>query len=580
MTQNTFTKPERRSLWLWLLAGVAGLGCFIGLYSRAFPEAALELRLDRHAALAQSESHLKRQDADLHGFRNVVALHTIYDSKDFLEKNLPLPEANALMRDQVHTWHWHCRWYKPGQEEEYSVLIAPDGRLLGYSHLLPEDAPGASLSSADAQALAENFLEGLSHLAEIPLRLVESTQIDRPERLDHRFEWEREDSRPAGATYRVYVTVAGDSIAAYGEYLKIPEDAIRARNEAHSERYFLQRLFNYAHRGVQLAAVVVLLLALRAGTLRVRYALCLGAVMACLAVLQQLNYIPQSWMYYDTAETTGAYFAKHVVDALGEVVGTVMEILFVALPAVALSRRVFPDKADPAAWTTRRFWNSKETLVAAFVGCCMAGLWLAYVTLFYIVGGELGVWVPTRVPYMNTLATPMPWLYPLTTGLFPAVTEELTFRLFAIAALLSITKRRWLAIAVPALIWGFLHSGYPQEPIYIRGLELTISGIFTGWVFLRYGIVATIVTHYAYNATLSSMPMIRSGDPYLQLSRNRHCCPGSAPRPGRPLDTATRSPAVYHRGNQHRVPQHRPHAPRYPSSPTAPPRSALPSSSR
>ena len=80
-------------------------------------------------------------------------------------------------------------------------------------------------------------------------------------------------------------------------------------------------------------------------------------------------------------------------------------------------------------------------------------------------------------------------------GVLAATNEEFTFRLFAIPFMQKLTGSRMLAVILPRF-WSFLHSNYPQEPGYIRGIEIGIMGIVAGLVMLRWGIVATLIWHY------------------------------------------------------------------------------------
>ena len=141
-------------------------------------------------------------------------------------------------------------------------------------------------------------------------------------------------------------------------------------------------------------------------------------------------------------------------------------------------------------------------------------------TVFYILGTRyLGVWSPAEMTdYSNSFSTAMPWIYPLLVGLSASTLEEFFFRLLAISLLLKVTKKRWIAVLLPAAVWAFLHSSYPVEPVYTRGLELTVVGVVLGVVFLRYGIWTTVISHYAYNAFLGAIPMLKSSSLYFQVS--------------------------------------------------------------
>jgi len=103
-------------------------------------------------------------------------------------------------------------------------------------------------------------------------------------------------------------------------------------------------------------------------------------------------------------------------------------------------------------------------------------------------------------------------------GVLAATNEEFTFRMFAIPFLRKLTGSRVLAIILPAFFWSFLHSNYPQEPGYIRGIEIGIMGIAAGLVMLRWGIVATLIWHYTVDASLVGMLLIRSDNWYFKIS--------------------------------------------------------------
>ena len=75
-----------------------------------------------------------------------------------------------------------------------------------------------------------------------------------------------------------------------------------------------------------------------------------------------------------------------------------------------------------------------------------------------------------------------------------------------------------LALLLAGFIWGFGHSGYPQQPFYIRGVEVGIGGVALGMVMLRWGILPTLVWHYSVDAMYSAMLLLRSESLYLNLS--------------------------------------------------------------
>src|SRR5439155_22418750 len=116
------------------------------------------------------------------------------------------------------------------------------------------------------------------------------------------------------------------------------------------------------------------------------------------------------------------------------------------------------------------------------------------------------------------LNTRFPWLFVLFGGFLPAVSEEFLFRMFAIPFLRKLTRSIVLAVVLAGFIWGFGHAGYPQQPFYIRGVEVGIGGVALGIIMLRWGILPTLVWHYSVDAMYSAMLLVRSPNPYLKFS--------------------------------------------------------------
>jgi len=183
-----------------------------------------------------------------------------------------------------------------------------------------------------------------------------------------------------------------------------------------------------------------------------------------------------------------------------------------------LYRQSQPDKLQLYKAFTLRGLRSKEFFSASAVGLAMAAVHIGFIVAFYLIGGKLGAWAPQDTNYSEAFNTLIPWIGGVAIGVTAATSEEFLFRLFAIPFLRKLTGSRILAIVLPAFFWGFLHSNYPQEPGYVRGLEVGLIGIIAGLVMLRWGIIATLIWHYTVDASLVGMLLIRSDNLYYKIS--------------------------------------------------------------
>ncbi len=174
--------------------------------------------------------------------------------------------------------------------------------------------------------------------------------------------------------------------------------------------------------------------------------------------------------------------------------------------------------------------RTKRFFLGAILGITLTGIFIAYQTAFYIVAFRFGAWSPADVPYTDLLNTRFPWAFVLFGGFLPAVSEEFLFRMFAIPFLRKVTRSIVVAVILAGFIWGFGHAGYPQQPFYIRGVEVGIGGVALGIIMLRFGILPTLVWHYSVDAMYSAMLLMRSESLYLQALRlgrgGHHAAPG------------------------------------------------------
>jgi len=193
-------------------------------------------------------------------------------------------------------------------------------------------------------------------------------------------------------------------------------------------------------------------------------------------------------------------------------------LFVVAAGAEAIYREAFPGQVSLGSLFRPRGLRTKRFFLGAILGITLTGIFIAYQTIFYIVAYRYGAWSPADVPYSDLLNTRFPWLFVLFGGFFPAISEEFIFRMFAIPFLRKLARALPVAVVLAGFIWGFGHAGYPQQPFFIRGLEVGIGGVVLGCIMLRWGILPTLVWHYSVDAMYSAMLLMRSHNLYFKLS--------------------------------------------------------------
>jgi membrane protease YdiL (CAAX protease family) len=513
-------RNDAKVLLIWILAGILGAGVAYTYFFRAFPEASVEFKVPRADALALAKQFAAAQGAQLGGYDSSIVFEVDETAKTYLEREVGLQQANQMMASEVHIWYWQTRFFHPLQKEEFDVRVDPGGGIVGYSHQLEEVAPSARLDRAAAQATAESFLRDSLHadLSLYDFREEEANLTERPARRDWSFAWERRGLRAKDAPYRLTVTLAGDRISGYNEFLKVPEawklDYERLRSSNNLFEYIA--LLPYAFL---LGGCLYVIISLgRRGLLEWRTGLALGIFLTVLYFVMSMNQWPLDRAEYDTNTPYSSFFLSQVGQAALLSVVSALLVVLAVVPGEPLYRVFQPDKLRLDVGFRLPGIRTREFFRANVIGICLAAVHIGYITIFYIISRKLGAWAPQDLNYENVVSTYVPWVYPLTIGIYAATSEEFLFRLFAIPFLLRTTNSRFLAVVLPAFFWGFLHSNYPQEPAYIRGVEIGLIGIVAGLVLLRWGIWATLIWHYTVDAFLISISLLRSHGAYLRVS--------------------------------------------------------------
>lgn len=499
-----------------LIVAAAGLVCAAlaaWLFPRAFPIVALRQQLTRETALQRADSFFRAHDMAPASARTAVRFERNDSLRTFVELAGGGGDSlNALVRGRdVAPFTWSVRAFVPGDVREARVDFAPDGRILGFERKLAEADVRPTLSADSARRIAERVLAtwvdprpGSWRPAGASFETKKTSN-----RVDHTFTWERADRRVAGAPVRIEAVVAGDTPSRIRPYVEVPQSFMRRYGEMRSWNELLSVLASLGILAIALAGMAALARFARAGAVRWKEALLVGGAIGLLTVAAALNELPGSWFYYDTATSPATFRIELLLMAVLFGVATVLMTGFTLAAAEAATRAAFPRHLD--WWKLWRYRGTREVASATGAGYAVAAVAFAYVALFYLVTRTLfGWWVPSELlDDPNLVASPMPWLSGLALSLNAAVWEEALFRALPLSLLslwVGSRPRRgwWMAagVVVTALVFGFAHANYESWPPYSRGVEIFLDACFWAVLFLRFGLLVTVVAHFVYNAVL------------------------------------------------------------------------------
>jgi hypothetical protein len=515
-----------------MLLAAAALGCALlsyRLFPLAFPIVSLDIRMDRAGALQAARQLAAAQHWGPAGeVRDVASFGVDGEVQSFVELEGGGRDAfTGMMRDGLFSpYTWRVRRFQEGEVNQTTVWFKPGGERYGFVEKLREDVPGPSIASDAARTIAERAATAAPwgiHLDQY--KLVETAQEVRPGgRTDHTFTYERPDRQVGEGRYRLRLVVGGDRLTELAPFIKIPQaftrrfEHMRSTNDAIATGSAFTMFLLYLGAGCGVG--VFFLLRNRLGLWRPP--LIVAAVIAGVQVLDGLNAWPLAWMHYDTALSSQGFIARQLAMLLAGNLG--LGALFFVSFAVAegLSRRAFPQ--HPQLW---RLWAPEAASSTAVLGRTLGGYLVAAFSLLYVLvfyyftARHFGWWMPSEaLVNPDSLAHVLPWLTPFANSLQAGCWEESLFRAIPLAgaALLGSRwggRRWWIAGAfvLQAIVFGSAHANYPNEPAYARLVELIVPSFIFGGLYLRFGLLPSMLLHFVFDLVLMSLPLFAAVAP-------------------------------------------------------------------
>jgi membrane protease YdiL (CAAX protease family) len=511
--RQRFTQDDAIFVAICVAIALSSIAIVIRYFGSAFPQAAIDFQYDRNSSRPLAERLVRRLGIDTAPMKHAARFDGDDSARIFLERTLGLEAATRVETEDVHVWWWNHRWFRPLVEEEISVDVAPGGEIVAFTHTIPEERalPGALSNPPEA------FLISIG-VDVTKLRLVDTSERRLPKRMQRIYTWESLDIRPAGASYRHTVTVDGTVITAYSQRLKVPDSWIRSYREMRSKNAAASSIDLIFNAALMIGAIVIFIVRLRRGELPLRFLSAIGIASVLLVGGVAVNEIPSQLAYYDTTTSYPAFLGQLAFQSVMRSLGTAMMLIVICGAGEILYRERLPKQlAIPRLWTPRAL-ASRRVFLAMILGYALVPLFMAYQVVFYLTAHRFGAWSPAEVPYDDLLNSALPWVAVMFAGFFPAFSEEFLSRAFAIPFLQRFVRSRWTAIVIAAFIWGFGHSGYPNQPFWIRGVEVGLAGIVAGVLMERFGLLPLLIWHYTIDAVYTATLLFASGNTYYIVS--------------------------------------------------------------
>jgi hypothetical protein len=409
-----------------------------------------------------------------------------------------------------------------GRVSEVVIRFRPDGASNGFGRRVAEtyvrDATTKALSAAAARTLAEQRATVDWQVDLKPYTLLEQSQQTRPSgRIDHASStsaptrWARRtfgcgSRSPATSSRRSRRTCTCPSRSIAGS----------ASCAARTTRSPGLPACPPVSSTASVAASSACCGSRGQHWLAVRPALAAGFVVGGLMAATTLSAAPTAWFDFDTAQSVTTFWLRQVGACGGgdrRRHGVRARVHGGGKPHAA---RLSPP-APAMARLVRAGGASREVLGRTLGGYGFVPIELALIACFYYATNRwLGWWQPSEsLTDPNILSFAVPALMPIAVSLQAGFMEEVPlprrarWRSARSSAQRFGHRRAGIAVAfvLQALVFGGAHANYPGFPSYSRLVELVLPSMVWAAIFLRFGLLPTILLHALYDLALFSIPL-------------------------------------------------------------------------
>ncbi|MDH3628863.1 MAG: CPBP family intramembrane metalloprotease [Acidobacteriota bacterium] len=502
----------RADLWLLLAAILAG-GLFFNAIDRLWPLADPRLASGGFDAEGPARDVLERQGFDLSGYQTAGRYWLDGAATDFVSESLGATATTAI-REGLPTLARRVYFKRSGEPRYFHVDVHPNGEVLGWNCLTENDTAGASLSNEDARELAQSAIVeglGLSLEAFEERAVATAEQIDR---RDHTFRYER-PLWAQGGRERLTITVAGSEVIHAKRNVVPPDDWRRTRRTLEATGQALETVGILLLAVGGIVAFVLFLGCLRKGQINLRAAAVWPiAVFACLLATYALQPADLMIRWEPLWPRWVSTFRFLVFRGLQDLWIPLL-LLAVTAAGLAMDRRLNGGRTVTLNLAGKGNWLHPRVAAASTRGfliglLCGGVLCLGFLALerFAGAGGSL----QPRGFFFYPLNSSIPALTALLFFFGVALAEELGYRLFLGSWLLAKTHRRWVAILLPAIVYGLTHTRLdflpPGHPDWARALLLTLVGAVWGWAFLRFDALTVVLSHFTADLFIFNWPLL------------------------------------------------------------------------
>jgi hypothetical protein len=496
----------------WVIFILLAILCFGFWYKLEYPRFNfVNLSFNKQQALTESDNYLKAKGVDTNKYIKSVIFSLDSGFNRYFQHAVGLKaEEEFISQHDYDLFYWLVRFFKESQKEEFWVYISPrSGKIIKFIHSIEDLESRIDLGKAIAKQKAAEFLKGNFGI-DLSRYDFHEEKIKRYEkRTEYIFSWEKKNiyipwkEGQGGAKLLTEVTVSGDEVREFSKNnLELPEKFNRYVQSQFILGEYLYSIFYIIILGLLGWSVNIVLKRRNDTVMRLtrKWFYYAAGFLVIINIADIFNNLQLVFISYPTSSSLGSFFGLAVTKWIFDIGFLALGFIIPGIAGESLRSEVLPKNKFSSflGYIKSSFLNrglTRSILLGYLIWVIMLGL---QAIIFYNGQKFLGVWREfSTLTYFSSAYIPL--LSAFVIGATASLNEEITFRLFGISLAKKYLRNSILAVIVTSVIWGMGHTLYAIFPVWFRIIEISLIGIFYGFIFIRFGLMPLIVAHYLFD---------------------------------------------------------------------------------
>jgi membrane protease YdiL (CAAX protease family) len=496
-----FDKGRSRAITILGLLGVFSCVFSLSLLSK-YSAIDFSFPLEKEKIISAADEFIQKQEFFVQPLVKKAQVSSDQQGTIYIQKKLGVEKAREFLK-WLPLYYWQVDYTFPSKRnflffsrDSARLLVSPiDAQIIGFKHRIPAEYYHAIevFSKGQAEAIAREFFNSLG----FDISGFEMTSYSALEKK-YILEWQKDIAEPERSSLKVEIEILGDKVSDFRYSLDFDKDAARGLWFNDIVNNFLFLFLNTLT--FALGIIVLIVAVIKRKVIEWKFGLTFALLMTIAFLVNFLKPgYRREWYVF-------IFFFASLLFCVIDFIWTWIVACVARLFSKEAGLDLFPVKISSAILVSYVFF---------FSGIGFTMLFFVFVVKALNPIATLGFdsfFSEFPSAKLSCLIAPL-------LSLGAAVFEEVFFRALMISFLKKYLKKTIWAVLLSTIIWCFMHVspiGYSDiYPGFVKGLILLPIGILFAYIFLRFGLVCAIVTHYLHD-------LVVIGNAYLEFSNFRY----------------------------------------------------------